>query len=184
MTAGNPTLTASSLALIAAGGLVLLAVVIPSPTRMTLWDYAASTPPELGFPDVAPTLSQADLNAIGERPLFNADRKKDPPILPQGSLSGLDAYRLAGVMAVGSVGFAIIERKQTGATAMLKVGDVLDTRTVAAITSDGVTFTGTAGPETLHLPKIYGVSRASLPEDKVRRAAKKQSLGRGDKEQQ
>jgi len=158
MTGVSNRLTIGPTAVVAVGGLLLLSILAPSPARLALWDTVRLTSWDPQFPARLRIMSQTEFDAITERPLFNPDRKKDPPALPQSAVSGLDAYRLAGVMAMGASAIAIVERRQTKETVTLKIGDTFDGRTVSAISADGVVFSGPAGPEVLSIPSVKGVS--------------------------
>jgi hypothetical protein len=160
---------AGPIAFAAVGGVVLVAVLAPSPARIDLWNHVQVDSPTLPFPVPGRTIPQTEIDAIAERPLFNATRKKDLPLLSQSSLPGLDSYRLAGVIAVGTIGVAIVERKQAKVSVTLKTGDSLDGRTVTGITPSGVTFSSAAGTETLSVPKVYGASLTPLSENKTSR---------------
>ena len=164
----------------ATGGVLLAAVLAPSPTRIELWDRVQVNPPEFRFPETEQTVLQTEIDTIVEKPLFNADRKKDPSPLLQGALPVLDTYRLAGVVAAGDFGIAIVERKQTKASITLRVGDSLDGRTVTGITPGSITFSGPAGSETLNIPKVYGASVAPQPESETGRG-KTTTEGNGGK---
>lgn len=176
--AKTPTTMTGPIVFAAASGALLLLVLAPSPARIALWDHQMANSPELRFPQSPQSLSQTELDTIIEHPLFNSDRKKDLPIAAQTTLPGLDTYRLAGVIAIGTSGIAIVERKQTKASVTLKVGDTLDGRTVTGITPGGITFSSAAGSETLTVPKIHGVSLAAPVSESSR--IKSKIEGRGD----
>ncbi len=164
---GKSNIMGASAGFAAVGGFVLLAVLAPSPARFALWDVAQPTALDLRFPEAARMMSKTELDAIAEHPLFNTDRKKDPPAVVEGALPGLATYRLAGVIATGTSGIAIVERKLTKASITLKAGDMLDGRKVMAITAEGVTFSSTAGNETLGIPKVYGADLSQHPENQA-----------------
>jgi hypothetical protein len=144
--------------LVAVGTLMLAAVVIPSPARLSLLKDHSTAFVDTPFPDSPRSISEADFAAIVERPLFNSDRKKDPPPEAQTALPEMDSYRLAGVIIAGTTNIAIIERKKAKTSTALKVGDVLDGRTVRSITAQGVTLSYGDRSEVLSVPKIQGAS--------------------------
>ena len=151
--------TAGPVGLAALGAIMLAAVVVPSPARLDLWTAHPVAIADIPFPEAPHNISDAELAAVVERPLFNYDRKKDPPPEEQNALPGLDTYRLAGVIITGSTNVAIIERKQEKTSATVKMGTSLDGRTVTAITAEGVTLSSGGRSDILALPKIVGASK-------------------------
>ncbi|GAA0570709.1 hypothetical protein [Rhizomicrobium electricum] len=160
------------------GTLMLVAVVVPSPTRLTLWRDRPIPIVNTPFPESPRNVSEADLAAVIERPLFNSDRKKDPPPEAQTALPGLDSYRLAGIIITRATTIAIIERSQSKTSSTVKVGDLLDGRAVGAITSEGVSLTYGGRSDVLAVPKISG---ASLAAPAPNADAQKQSTNIGGK---
>jgi hypothetical protein len=145
-------------ALAGLGGLALAAVVAPSPLRLSLYKTDRLPSPALNYPQVAPELTPAEIAVITEHPLFNADRQKDPPPPVVTTFVSLDSYRLAGIVVTAESAIAVVERKASKSTVTVKIGDLLDGRTVKAITTDGVLLAGSGSSEVLKMPKISGAS--------------------------
>jgi len=179
----NPLRAVAAPAILAGtGALMLIAVLAPSPTRFALWNRPQPRSLDLPFPESPRIITQAELDTITDRPLFNADRKKDPPPPSQNDVPGLDTYRLAGVIIAGRISLAIIERKQAKTSVTVRVGDVLDGRTITSITSDGVTLINGGRTETLSVPKVHGASIASPGGNGAEDGAKKSTNEVGGKD--
>ena len=142
------------------GTLSLVTVLAPSPARLALLGHEVVTTPPIELPANARKLTQAEITAIVARPLFNEQRKKDPPLDSASECIPLNEYRLTGVIAMGQSSIALVERKQTKSTVTVKIGEVLDGRTVKSITNRGVTFAGPEGLTILSVPKLQSSDRA------------------------
>jgi hypothetical protein len=159
--------SAVSLALIAFTGLgvaTLILVLAPSWTRLDEYNSLEISSPRLFFPEPVHQSTPGDLAMIVKYPLFNADRKEDPPEASSQAklkLPALAGYRLAGVIIAGNTSIAMVERRATRAVVTLRIGTDLDGRTVKDITVAGVTLSSSSGLETLAIPKAKGTDFVS-----------------------
>lgn len=141
-------------AALAVGIAVLIATFVPSWERLTARATSLPLPTPATEPRSPSALSFTDFSEVIERPLFNGDRKADPPpITPQDIRQiSLANYRLAGIVTSGTMRIALIEQQGTAKALKLAIGDSLDGRVVKEITPGGVIFGGPAGG-TLEFPK-------------------------------
>lgn len=163
----------------ASGALAFSAVLLPSPVRLDVYRSIEIVSPELRYPADNPDIPRDALSIITERPLFNVDRQQDPAPQMQSQLPALDNYRLAGVIVTGETSIAIIEKKTSKATVTLKVGDLLDGRTVKEITAAGVSLSGQATSEMLTIPKATGASLVTKSTALNNNASSARALGNG-----
>lgn len=162
-----------TLALMAFAGLGLLTLVgnlAPSWARFGGNGIVTISSPWLIYPATVRQGSFNDFTAIVEEPLFNSDRKKDPPPPPlpsaQSQIPALSSYQLVGVIITADKSLALVERSASKAVIELKLGDNLDGRVVKDITAFGVVFSGATAGETLSIPKAAGARLAPALEQK------------------
>lgn len=163
----------------ASGAVAFLAVLLPSPLQLNLYRTVETTSPELRYPADTPSMPRDAISLIVEHPLFNADRQKDPEPQALSQLPALDNYRLAGVIVTGETSVVIIEKKTSKTTVTLKVGDLLDGRTIKEITADGVSFSGPVATETLAIPRVTGASLVTKSTSLNNNASSVRALGNG-----
>jgi hypothetical protein len=182
-----------TLALMAFAGLGLLTLagnLAPSWARLGGNGTVAISSPWLIYPETVRQGSFNDFTAIAEEPLFNSDRKKDPPPPPlpsaQSQIPALDSYRLVGVIVTADKSLALVERRATKAVIELKLGDNLDGRVVKDITALGIVFGGSGAGETLSIPKAAGARLApaldqkSQDQNKMGNGVARRGAGVGD----
>lgn len=169
-----------SLKLFAAlGAVAFSSVLLPSPLRLTASRTVETASPKLLYPADTPSMPRDALTLIAEHPLFNADRQQDPAPQMLAQLPALDNYRLAGVVVTGETRIAIIEKKASKTTVTLKVGELLDGRTIKEIFAEGVSFSGLTGPEMLTIPKAAGASLVTKSAGLNNNASSAKALGNG-----
>lgn len=109
-----------------------------------------------------PTASRQATAQILARPLFAKDRRPDVAAAADETESAVsDLPRLAGIVTVMNVKFAIFQPHDGGKPIVVGVGDTLDGRTIQAIAIDEIVVTGPSGTERLHPmpdPALEGTS--------------------------
>jgi hypothetical protein len=157
------TTTAATFA--ALGTIALASAVMPSPTRLKLFEDIPVSVPSISVPDAIKQKTFPDYSIIIEQPLFNSDRMKDPPEPDNPNATqrpALETYRLAGLITANQTKVALVERRDTKKIVELKIGDNLDGRIVKDITSAGVVFSG-SGSEILAFPRATGANVGPIP---------------------
>lgn len=166
---GDMTAFRRALAALGALGLVVaLIAFVPSP--FALFDlFVRPAPVEVKAPPalkIQPLAAIETFDAIGERPLFNAERKPDPvppppeAAKPVATVGDLSQYRLVGVTGDNNVQRALIQ-KSGGPTQVMKPGDVFEGWTIEKIDATGVAISGGGRNEVLAIPKAH--NRAASP---------------------
>lgn len=163
----------------ASGAVAFLAVLLPSPLRLNAYKTVETASPKLLYPADTPSMPRDALALIAEHPLFNADRQQDPAPQMLAQLPALDNYRLAGVVVTGETRIAIIEKKASKTTVTLKIGDLLDGRTIKEISAEGVSFSSLAGTEMLTIPNAMGASLVTKSSGLNNNASGAKALGNG-----
>jgi hypothetical protein len=84
--------------------------------------------------------------AIAMRPLFNQDRRPDPPPAPPAppkpALPGAESYQLVGIILSSELHMALVQRRSDSKVVRVQAGDTLDGWTVKAVSDDGVELNG------------------------------------------
>jgi hypothetical protein len=167
------SLTLAALAFACSGVAILAGILAPSWGHLYQFSYTTVQTPRILYPMPLRRVAADEFAAITEHPLFNTDRKKDPPAASTAAASQLPSiqeYRLAGVIVMKDAALALVERKATKTVVTLKVGDSLDGRIVTDISPAGVQLASSSQVETLSIPKVQGASFVSNTEPEKTKA--------------